>query len=253
VLDLTRSTATPASEKRPRLTARDGSVTKDALLRVALRQYQESGYEATSLRKVTEELGITVAAMYYYFDSKDKLLVAAFQRNLEYLQMAHERSGKGLSAPERLWTFVQLHTRLQRLDNVTRRQPFTATLLLHSVPPESGEALREVMKRIRDRLRSIIAEGIRDRSFKKVDSTATAYAIFGMSHQINTWYRPGGRMDLDSLATMYADFAVAIVGAKPIRNRARLQRLTRSALADEQEHPHVNSSVSAIDVELTSS
>lgn len=231
------------------MAARDGKVTKDALLRVALRQYQEGGYDATSLRKVTEELGITVAAMYYYFDSKDKLLVAAFQRNLEYLQMAHERSGKGLSAPERLWTFVQLHTRLQRWNNDTHRQPFTATLLLQSVPPECSQALRVVMRGIRDRLRSIIAEGVRDRSFKKVDPTATAYAIFGMSHQINTWYSPGGRIDLDTLATMYADFAVAMVGAKPIRNRVKLQKLARSALAEEQEDSDASPSTLPIDLE----
>lgn len=235
MLELTRETALPGSERGPGTAARDGKVTKDALLRVALRQYQEGGYDATSLRKVTEELGITVAAMYYYFDSKDKLLVAAFQRNLEYLQMAHERSGKGLSAPERLWTFVQLHTRLQRLNTDTHRQPFSATLLLQSVPPECGQALRDVMRRIRDRLRSIIAEGVRDRAFKKVDPTPTAYAIFGMSHQINTWYSVGGRIDLDTLATMYADFAVAIVGAKPIRNRAKLQKLARAALAEERQ------------------
>lgn len=231
---MTITTAPSKSDSQSRLTPRDGKLTRDALLRVALRQYQENGYEATSLRKITEELGITVAAMYYYFDSKDKLLVAAYQRSLEYLQMAHERCGKGLSSPERLWTFVQLHTRLQRNDDVMHHEPFSATLLLHSIPPGSGEVLRAVMKGIRDRLRSIIGDGIRDKSFRKVDPTATAYAIFGMSHQINTWYRPGGKFNLDDLAAMYADFAVAIVGAKPIRNRAQLQKLTRSALAEAE-------------------
>lgn len=229
---MSENTATREREKQEQLGTRDGRVTRDALLMVALRQYQENGYDATSLRKITEELGITVAAVYYYFHSKDDLLVAAFQRNLEYLKMAHDRCGEGLTAPERLWTFVRLHTRLQQLAGVSTRQPFTASLLLQSLPAGSGEALRAVMKVIRDRLRTIIADGTRARLFKNVDPTATAYAIFGMSHQINTWYRPDGKLSLDQLASMYADFAVSIVGAKPIRNRARLERLVKSALAD---------------------
>lgn len=220
--------------KHSPLVTRDGRLTKDALLRVALRQYQESGYEATSLRKITQELGITVAAMYYYFASKDDLLVAAFARNLEYLQTAQDSIGVGLSASERLWTFVQLHTRLQRSDGVTRRQPFSASLLLHSVPAKSGETLIAIMRTIRDRLRNIIEEGIRDKSFDKVNPTAAAYAIFGMSHQINSWYRAGGTLDLDKLAAMYADFALRLVGATPIRNRAHLQKLTCSALAEAE-------------------
>jgi AcrR family transcriptional regulator len=226
------NTAARERDKPDQLAARDGKVTRDALLMVALRQYQEFGYEATSLRKITEELGITVAAIYYYFSSKDELLVAAFQRNLEYLQMAHERCGEGLTAPERLWIFVQLHTRLQRLEGMTARQPFTASLLLQSLPAGSGEVLRTVMKGIRDRLRTIIADGVRARLFKNVSPTPTAYAIFGMSHQINTWFHPDGKLSLDQLASMYADFAVSVVGAKPIRNRAQLEKLVRSALVD---------------------
>lgn len=214
------------------LVSRDGRLTKDALLRVALRHYLESGYEATSLRRITQELGITVAAMYYHFGSKDELLVAAFRRNLEYLQTAHDHISAELSARERLWTFVQLHTRLQRSQNATHRQPYSASLLMSSIPAESAKPLATIMRSIRDRLRDIIAQGIRDKSFDKVQPTATAYAIFGMSHQINYWYRPDGAVDINKLSAMYADFALRIVGTEPVRNRTQLQNLATAALQE---------------------
>jgi AcrR family transcriptional regulator len=224
--------AVESPNKHAQLIARDGKITRDALLKVALRHYLVSGYEATSLRKITQELGITVAAIYYHFASKDELLVAAFRRNLMCLQTAHDLVGVALSSSERLWTFVQLHTRLQRSDDVVGRQLYSASLLRHSLPPTFVEPLSAIMRSIRDRLRNIIAQGIREKSFCKVDVTATAYAIFGMSHQLNTWYRPDGALDLDKLAAIYADFALRLVGAEPVKNRARLQQLTASALAE---------------------
>ena len=217
--------------RHPHLMTRDGKLTRDALLKVALRQYLESGYEATSLRKITEELGITVAATYYYFSSKDELLVEAFRRNLERLRSAHDNVGQSLSDPERLWTFVQLHTRVQRSEDAGRRQRYSASLLVNSLPPAAAEPLAQIMRSVRDRLRNIIAAGIRAKAFEKVNTTATAYAIFGMSHQLNSWYRPGTALDLEKLSTMYADFALRIVGSEPIGNRVQLQKLAQAALA----------------------
>ena len=218
------------SDRHAQLIARDGKVTKDALLNVALRHYLETGYEATSLRKITQELGITVPAVYYHFKSKDELLVAAFRRNLEFLQTAHERFSGELSSAERLWIFVHLHTRLQRADEVVGRRPFSASLLLRSLPPAFAAPLNAIMRDIRDRLRNIIAQGIKDKTFSKLDITATAYAIFGMSHQLNSWYQLGGALDMKQLATMYADLALRMVGAEPVKNRSRLQQLASSAL-----------------------
>lgn len=228
-----RRAAAPTRSAAPPLAVRDGQLTKEALMRVGLRLYKRVGYEATSLRMITEELGITVAATYYYFRSKDELLVAAFKRSLENLQMAHDSVSAELSARERLWTFVHLHTRMQRAESVTDRQPYGASQLITSVPADTAAPLIELMRNMRDRLRSIIAAGVRDKSFDKVDPTATTYAIFGMSQQINYWYQPNESLDMNKLSTMYADFALRIVGADPIRNRAQLLSLTASVTLDE--------------------
>ncbi|HEX5460409.1 MAG TPA: TetR/AcrR family transcriptional regulator [Steroidobacteraceae bacterium] len=227
----TKAASYPQSTN-PVLVARDGRKTRDALLRVGLHHYKQGGYEATSLRKITEELGITVAATYYHFRSKDELLVAAFKRDLEFLRTAHEKCSADLSVPEQLWTFVQLHTRLQRTDETTAHQPYGAPLLVNSIPVDAAQPLIEIIRSIRDRLRGIIAAGVRNKCFDKVNPTATSYAIFGMSHQINYWYHPGGALDLDRLSIMYADFALRIVGAEAVRNHAQLLKRTSAALLE---------------------
>jgi AcrR family transcriptional regulator len=53
---------------------RTGSETKAELQRVALDLFTSKGFEATSLREIVEQLGISKAALYYYFTSKDDIV-----------------------------------------------------------------------------------------------------------------------------------------------------------------------------------
>jgi AcrR family transcriptional regulator len=55
---------------------RSGRETRTEILTVASELFTEQGYEATSLREIAERLGITKAALYYHFPSKDDILRA---------------------------------------------------------------------------------------------------------------------------------------------------------------------------------
>ncbi|MBN2241077.1 MAG: TetR family transcriptional regulator [Acidobacteria bacterium] len=59
--------------------------TKDSILNSAERLFAERGYEATSLRAVTSEAGVNLAAVNYHFRSKDQLLKALFTRGMQRL------------------------------------------------------------------------------------------------------------------------------------------------------------------------
>lgn len=50
--------------------------TRDRILDAALSLFAEKGYEATSMREIAEQLGITKAALYYHFDGKDAIVLA---------------------------------------------------------------------------------------------------------------------------------------------------------------------------------
>lgn len=49
--------------------------TRQKIQDTALRLFVERGYEKTSLRDISEELGVTKAALYYHFKSKEEILV----------------------------------------------------------------------------------------------------------------------------------------------------------------------------------
>ncbi len=48
--------------------------TRSRLREVALQLFAEQGYEKTSLREIAERLGVTKAALYYYFKSKEDIV-----------------------------------------------------------------------------------------------------------------------------------------------------------------------------------
>jgi AcrR family transcriptional regulator len=48
--------------------------TRSRLRELALELFAEQGYEKTSLREIAERLGVTKAALYYYFKSKEDIV-----------------------------------------------------------------------------------------------------------------------------------------------------------------------------------
>jgi AcrR family transcriptional regulator len=67
--------------------------TREDIRAVALELFAGNGFEQTSLRQIAERLGITKAALYYHFPSKDELLAELAQPLIDDLEgfFAHVR------------------------------------------------------------------------------------------------------------------------------------------------------------------
>ena len=58
--------------------------TRERILDAALDLFIEQGFDGTSLREIAEQLGVTKAALYYHFESKDDILMALHLRLHEF-------------------------------------------------------------------------------------------------------------------------------------------------------------------------
>jgi len=59
---------------------RKGEQTRARIVEAALRLFMERGYEATTMRAVAKEAGVSLGNAYYYFASKEHLLQAYYRR-----------------------------------------------------------------------------------------------------------------------------------------------------------------------------
>ncbi len=77
--------------------------TRERILDVALDLFIEKGYDKTSLREIAEQLGVTKAALYYHFKSKQDILMALHSRMHGLLGDSILGLGGGASADPQSW------------------------------------------------------------------------------------------------------------------------------------------------------
>jgi AcrR family transcriptional regulator len=85
---VTERTGRPAVDERR-------TNTREQIRTVALEMFADRGYDGTSLREIAEQLGVTKAAVYYHFKTKEDILVSLLEDFLsqvdELLDWAQEQ------------------------------------------------------------------------------------------------------------------------------------------------------------------
>jgi AcrR family transcriptional regulator len=65
---------------------REQSDTRSRIQEVALELFTDHGYEATSLREIAERLGVTKAALYYHFKTKEDIVASLMEDRVAELE-----------------------------------------------------------------------------------------------------------------------------------------------------------------------
>ncbi|MBA5224393.1 MULTISPECIES: TetR/AcrR family transcriptional regulator [Streptomyces] len=171
-------------------TARRDTYTPESLLSVAVRVFNERGYDGTSMEHLSKAAGISKSSIYHHVSGKEELLRRAVSRALDALFaiLDEPRAGEG-RAVERLEYVVR-----RTVEVLTAELPYV-TLLLR-VRGNTGterwalERRRDFDHRVAELLRAAAAEGdVRG----DVEVRLATRLLFGMINSIVEWYRPDGR------------------------------------------------------------
>jgi len=85
-----------------------GELTRNTILESALQLFRDKGFDATTMRDVATQAGVALGAAYYYFDSKDAIVMGFYERAQEHLAPLLDQSlanAKGLD--DRLRAIIQ--------------------------------------------------------------------------------------------------------------------------------------------------
>src|SRR5271167_4749280 len=83
--------------------------TRARILEAALTLFRKRGFEEATMRGIAKEAGMALGAAYYYFDSKDALVMAFYQRAQDELgALVEDALPKSKGLHEQLRTLVNM-------------------------------------------------------------------------------------------------------------------------------------------------
>lgn len=104
--------------------------SRERILEAALRLFARQGYAATSVRRIAEEAGVSQGLLYNYFEGKEALLRAMFERSTTDVEQSLSEAETGAAPQERIerlvrsaFAIVGEHLSFWRLSYQLRMQP----------------------------------------------------------------------------------------------------------------------------------
>lgn len=170
----------------------------ELILRHAAQIFSEKGYEGASIRDLSRASGVSLAGLYYYIESKQKLLYLIQQYTFQTIVDRLEKRLKGVRAPEeRLRVFVHNH-----LDYFLKHR-VEMKVLSHEDDALEGAYRRDVMEIKRKYYGialGIIEELKKSGAARRVHPRVAVLSLFGMMNWVYTWHRPELDPQADALA-----------------------------------------------------
>ena len=167
----------------------------------AARLFAEKGFEKTTTRDIANSAGISNAALYYYFDSKEEILYQILEETMSTgLQMISELEESQIELKERLSRILRTHA-------ASAVDFHKMKLLVHDLKYLDPIHMDAIKRKQRDYVKELIAilqELKRKGEMKGLDPKVCAFAFFGMVSWAYRWYRPDGKIKPSKLGEIFA-------------------------------------------------
>ncbi len=163
--------------------------SRDEVVAIAVDEFLNRGYDATSMGILAQRLGVSKSAIYYHVESKEQLLEEATDLALDNLQQvvdgAYAIDG-GVEDKLRFLLDGAVHV-------LCEHQPETALLLRLRGNSETELCALERRREITRQMVELVEAGQREGAIRDdVPAGVAARLIFGAVNSIADWYSPDG-------------------------------------------------------------
>ncbi|AOV07336.1 TetR/AcrR family transcriptional regulator [Sporosarcina ureilytica] len=180
---------------------------KQEITKHSVKLFQEKGFSETSIQDIVDSLGVTKGTFYYYFKSKEQLLMDIHLRYIEdLLNRQKEIIEKEQNCRNKVIKIVKLIIGDIKSTQANGRVYFRE---MRNLKPENAEIIKTKRTEFRDNLEQIIIEGIEAGEFRNtLQPKLIALGILGVTNWTYQWMNPSGDVSVDELAEMFADFVL---------------------------------------------
>ncbi|WP_339806468.1 TetR/AcrR family transcriptional regulator [uncultured Marinobacter sp.] len=175
---------------------------RQAVLRAAVRIFNERGFHGTSLDDVAHSLGVSKPTIYHYLGNKEQVLLHCVTRGLDQLMEAagEARLESGLGI-DRLRMFLRRYAEIN-MDDFGRCVILTAE---ESLSAEGRQEFRLLKRRVNDALQDMIEKAIADGSMIACNPRLLSYTVAGALNSPARWFSTDGPSTATQIASEMVD------------------------------------------------
>lgn len=169
------------------------STKKDVIVAKASSLFLQKGYTATSMRDLAEHVGVEAASLYNHISSKAELLqeicfkvANQFTEHIDEVEAGHQ------SAIAKMEAVLRFHIR-QMIDNYENVYVMEREWK-HLTDPYLSN-FQNQRRTYRQRIASIIQEGIRNKEIRDIDAPTAVLIILHAVSGIESWHRSKKKID----------------------------------------------------------
>jgi AcrR family transcriptional regulator len=202
------SLAAPPSSA-PRGNAR-GDATRTRLLRGALESFANHGFHGTGTRDIADRAGMSPAAVYAHYRTKEDLLfalpLAGHQEALDVVETAARRPG---DPARRLHGVVRDFAAWHAEHHVTAR---VVQYEMAALTPDHAAEVATVRRAIEDVVRVLIDEGVAAGDLHVASSRLATVAVLSLGIDVARWYRTDRDWSPAEIGEQYAILGLQLAG-----------------------------------------
>ncbi|WP_422627920.1 TetR/AcrR family transcriptional regulator [Rhodococcus sp. (in: high G+C Gram-positive bacteria)] len=200
-----------AADPVPALTGVTSDVARRLVLS-AVDSFARRGYHATTTRDISVGAGLSPAALYVHFASKEQVLFEASLLGHRFVLDTITDAADSATAPaDRISAIVDRFVRIHAVHHTMCR---VAQYELHALTGEHHRVVAEIRRATDTLIRTEIQRGVDAGVFTVADVPTAALAILSLGIDVARWYQPG-RIDVDALAGNYIALVLSMLGTVP--------------------------------------
>ncbi|WP_242935203.1 TetR/AcrR family transcriptional regulator [Leptospira kobayashii] len=153
-------------EKLPQTLPKDtekSKKTKELIYNTAISLFQKDGYEKTTMRSISSQAGVSLGSAYYYFESKEDIVLQFYYFSQEDAKVQSEEFNKSTNDFKKRFKNIILY----KIDSFAKYKNFVSVLAKNAGDPNhSISPFSEETKQIREDAIQIIREALESSNLK---------------------------------------------------------------------------------------
>jgi AcrR family transcriptional regulator len=190
-------------------TWRDRPEAARRLFVAAVDAFADKGYPATTTRDLASRVGLSPAAVYVHFKSKEELLYEISRVGNDEALRATRASADTTDPTQRLFTLVNDYATFLGTYHTMAR------VILHEykfLSPLHHDEISAKRRQTVAMVRAAVENGVQAGAFVVPDVTGVVTAIMAICVDITNWFPSKAYTEPHSIGALYAHLAVRIVG-----------------------------------------